>query len=153
MIGIGWRLFPLWMIASMGLVFAANAYMVYDAYRTFPGVAGADGFDLSNEYKRVLATAQQQAALGWTIETDVAGEHFPVLRVSDRSGAGLADATIEAQAERPIGPVDATVLTFRAIGDGRYQANTSLFSGQWDIMLTVRAGGRQYNATRRVVVK
>jgi nitrogen fixation protein FixH len=44
-------------------------------------------------------------------------------------------------------------LTFHPLGDGRYQADTSLFSGQWDIMLTVKADGRQYNATRRVVVR
>ena len=62
-------------------------------------------------------------------------------------------AQISAQAERPLGPVDMTVLAFRPVGDGRYQADTSLFSGQWDIMLTVQAKGRQYNATRRVVVK
>jgi nitrogen fixation protein FixH len=149
---IGWRLFPLWMITAMGLVFGVNAYMVYDAYHTFPGVAGTDGFDLSNEYKRVLAAVQQQAALGWQIEAGVTGERFPVLLLSDRGGAGLADATITAQAERPIGPVTPTVLTFHPIGGGRYQADTSLFSGQWDIMLSVHAGGRQYNATRRVVV-
>jgi nitrogen fixation protein FixH len=151
--GIGWRLFPLWMIASMGLVFAVNGYMVYDAYHTFPGAAGADGFDLSNAYKRVLATAQQQAALGWQIEAEVTGEHYPVLRLTERSGAALTGAVIDAQAERPLGSVEATALAFRPIGDGRYQADTSLFSGQWDIMLSVRADGRQYNATRRVVVK
>jgi nitrogen fixation protein FixH len=49
-----WRWFPHAMIAALGLVIAVNLYMVYDAYRTFPGVAGRDGFDLSNEYKRVL---------------------------------------------------------------------------------------------------
>jgi nitrogen fixation protein FixH len=149
---IGWRLFPLWMITAMGLVFAVNAYMVYDAYHTFPGVAGTDGFDLSNEYKRILAAAQQQAALGWKIEADLTGGRFPVLRLTDRTGTGLANVTIDAQAERPIGPVNATVLVFHPIGDGRYQTDTSLFSGQWDIMLSVHAGGRQYNTTRRVVV-
>lgn len=150
---IGWRLFPLWMITSMGLVFMVNAYMVYDAYHTFPGVAGVDGFDLSNEYKRVLATAQQQAALGWQIEAEVTTDHFPVLRLTDRAGAPITVADINAQAERPLGPLDLTVLTFRPIGNGSYQADTSLFSGQWDIMLTVHADGRQYNATRRVLVK
>jgi nitrogen fixation protein FixH len=147
-----WRWFPHALIGAMGFVFIVNAYMVYDAYHTFPGVAGTDGFDLSNEYKRVLATAQQQAALGWQVEAETTGEHFAVLRLTERSGAPLR-ADVSAQAERPLGPVDATVLTFHPLGDGRYQADTSLFSGQWDIMLTVKADGRQYNATRRVVVR
>lgn len=148
-----WRWFPHGLIATMGIVFLVNGYMVYDAYSTFPGISGKDGFDVSNEYKRVLETAQQQAALGWQVEAGVVDERFPVLRLTDRTGAPLSATGINAQAERPIGPVDATVLTFRSIGDGRYLADTSLSSGQWDVMLTVHADGRDYRATRRVVVK
>jgi nitrogen fixation protein FixH len=148
-----WRWFPHGLIASMGLVFLVNAYMVYDAYHTFPGTAGTDGFDLSNEYKHVLAAAQQQATLGWRIEAEATDEHYPVLHLTDRTGAALTVTTIDARAERPVGPVDATLLTFRPAGDGRYQADTFLVPGQWDIMLTVHAGERLYSATRRVVVK
>jgi nitrogen fixation protein FixH len=148
-----WRWFPHGLIASMGLVFLVNAYMVYDAYHTFPGTAGADGFDLSNEYKNILAAAHQQAALGWRIEAEATGEHYPVLRLTDRTGAPLTAPAIDARAERPVGPLDATLLTFRPVGDGRYQAGTSLVSGQWDIMLTVHADEHLYSATRRVVVK
>ena len=148
-----WRWFPHGLIGAMAVVFAINGYMIYDAYSTFPGVAGRDGFDLSNEYQRVLATAQQQAALGWQIEADSTQDHYPVLLLTERYGAPLSDATITAQAERPLGPVEATPLTFHAIADGRYQADTTLFSGQWDVMLTVHADGRQYSATRRLIVK
>jgi nitrogen fixation protein FixH len=78
---------------------------------------------------------------------------FPVLRLADRTGAPLRASEINAQAERPVGPTDPTSLTFRPAGDGRYQADTSLYSGQWDMMLTVQADGQDYRATRRVVVK
>jgi nitrogen fixation protein FixH len=137
----------------MGTVFAVNGYMVYDAYHTFPGAAGQDGFDLSNNYKRVLAAAQQQAALGWQIETQVTATRYPLLRLVDRNGAPLAVDAIEARAERPVGPPEATNLTFRPLGDGRFQADTSLFSGQWEIMLTVRADERSYSTTRRLVAE
>jgi nitrogen fixation protein FixH len=148
-----WRWFPHAMIAALAFVIGVNLYMVYDAYLTFPGVAGRDGFDLSNEYKRVLATAQHQTELGWQIEAEVANGRFPVLRLTDRTGAPLQASTIHAQAERPVGPTDATSLAFRAVGDGRYQADTSLYSGQWDMMLTVQADGQDFKATRRVTVK
>jgi nitrogen fixation protein FixH len=148
-----WRWFPVGMIGAMGIVFAANGVMVYDALHSFPGAAGSDGFDLSNRYDHVLATAQQQAALGWQIEADVTATHQPSLLLADRNGVPLAATAIDATAERPIGPPDTTALTFRPVGNGRYQAETSLFSGQWDIMLTVHADGRLYSATRRVIAK
>jgi nitrogen fixation protein FixH len=148
-----WRWFPHGLIATMGLVFLVNGYMVYDAYSTFPGISGKDGFDVSNEYKRVLETAQQQAALGWQLEAALADDRFPVLRLTDRTGAPLTASRIDAQAERPVGPVDMTALAFRSIGDGRYQSDTSLYSGQWDIMLTVHTNGLEYRGTRRLAVK
>jgi nitrogen fixation protein FixH len=148
-----WRWFPVGLIVAMGFVFAVNGYMVYDALETFPGQAGQDGFDLSNEYRRVLATAQQQAAFGWNVEADVTAAHIPVLRVTDRTGAPLGAATIDARAERPVGPTDATVLLLQPVAGGRFQADKPLFSGQWDILLTVRADGRRYSTTRRVIVK
>jgi nitrogen fixation protein FixH len=147
-----WRWFPAGLIAAMGLVFAVNGYMAYDAVTTFPGTAGQDGFDLSNNYDRVLATAQRQAGFGWQIEADVASTRYPMLRLADRNGTPLA-ADIDAYAERPLGSPDPTVLKFQPIGNGRFQASTTLFSGQWDIMLTIRADGRLYSATRRVIVK
>ena len=148
-----WRWFPHWLIASMVLVFMVNAYMVYDAFTTFPGVAGQDGFDLSNEYKRVLQTAQQQAALGWQLDAEVNAEMVPTLRLTAKDGAPLNATAIVAQAERPVGPTSATALTFRSVGDGRYQADTTLATGQWDIMFQVQANGHPFNATRRVAVR
>ncbi len=148
-----WRRFPHWLIGTMGVVFAVNVYMVRDAYRTFPGVAGTDGFDLSNQYSQVMMAARRQAALGWQVEAEVTSEHYPVLRLTDRNGAPLPGAEATARAERPLGPEDVTELTFRPTGDGRYQTDTSLFSGQWDLMLTVQADGKQFNATRRIFVK
>ena len=137
----------------MAAVFAINGYMVYSALHTFPGRAGQDGFDLSNEYKRVLATAQQQAALGWQIDAVVTAQQIPELRLSDRNGAPLSSAAIEARAERPIGPPETTELGFRDMADGRFQADRTLAPGQWDIMLTIRVDNHHTTATRRVIVK
>ena len=148
-----WRWFPHCLIGSMAAVFVVNGYMVYDALKTFPGEAGRDGFDLSNQYDHVLAKVQEQTALGWQIETLVTDSHYPVLRLRDRAGAPLAAAHIDAHAERPLGPPETTALVFRPAEDGSYRAETTLWSGQWDIMLTVQTDGRQYSTTRRGIVK
>jgi nitrogen fixation protein FixH len=146
-----WRWFPHWMIAAMALVFAVNGLMIYDAISTFPGQAGQDGFDLSNQYQRVLAAAEQQAALGWHVETTATA--VPELQLTARDGTPLAPTAIEARVERPVGPPETTTLTFHQVTGARFQADSALSPGQWDLMLVVRAEDRVYSATRRLIVR
>ena len=73
---------------AMGVVFAVNGYFIYAAVNTFPGAAGTDGFDLSNGYDQVLATAAQQAALGWQVEAQSIDAGHPLL-LADRPAAPL----------------------------------------------------------------
>jgi nitrogen fixation protein FixH len=148
-----WRWFPLGLIAAMGFVFLVNGYMVFIALSSFPGTAGTDGFDLSNDYKRVLQAAARQSALGWHIEAELDAARHPILHLADRTGAPLIADAIDAQAERPVGPAETTVLAFRPIGEGRFQADQTLFSGQWDIMVTVHEGGQFESTTQRMVVR
>jgi nitrogen fixation protein FixH len=148
-----YRWFPHALFVSMGVVFAVNGYFIYAAVNSFPGAAGTDGFDLSNGYDKVLATAAKQAALGWQVESAVDDAGHALLRLTDKAGAPLSDAVIDAHAERPLGPPESTVLTFRALDGVRYQADAPLAFGQWDIMLAVTSGGDRYTATRRVLVK
>lgn len=148
-----WRWFPHWLIASMALVFVVNGYMVYDAYTTFPGVAGQDGFDLSNEYKRVLDAARQQAALGWKVEAAVGPGQAAMLHMTAKDGSPLTPTAILAHAERPLGPPNTTVLKFRPAAGGGFIADPPLAPGQWDILLRLDANGHTFNATRRVIVK
>ncbi len=148
-----WRFFPHYLGGVMLIVFAVNGYMMYDAFKTFPGEAGQDGFDLSNEYDRVIATAKQQAALGWTVDASITGDRTPSLKLTDGKGRPLAGAEIVATAERPVGPPNVTTLAFKPAADGSYQTATTLWSGQWDVLLTIKADGHVFGATRRVVVK
>jgi nitrogen fixation protein FixH len=149
----GWQYFPHYLGSVMLIVFAVNGYMMYDAFTTFPGTAGQDGFDLSNEYNRVIAAARQQAALGWHIDAGVTADSVPALTVTDRAGTPLAHAEIAATAERPVGPPSKTTLVFTPDGGGTFKADTALWAGQWDVMLTVKADGHVFGATRRVVVR
>lgn len=149
---MGWRLFPMWLTVAMLMVAAVNAYMVYVAEQSFPGVAGADGFDLSNEYGRVLKTVAGQERLGWQLDATVDKADHPALRLAGPSGTPLEPARIDATAERPVGPKQTTALAFHDQGGGVYQAAETLHSGQWDVLLTVRANGHTYTTTRRLTV-
>ena len=153
MFSSAWRWFPLGLFLSMALVFAVNAYMVYVSFDSFPGAAGQDGFDLSNGYDRVLQTERDMQALGWRIEAMTDPSRHPVLRLTDQAGAPLTQARIDAHAERPLGPQQITPLAFHEDSAGHLIADTTLFSGQWDLMLTIQSGDKTYTTTRRLVVR
>jgi nitrogen fixation protein FixH len=137
----------------MGVVVAVNIAMVSFALHTFPGQAGSDGFDLSNHYDEVLAHVQRDAALGWIVRVLPGDAGRPVLELTDRSGAPLPDAVVEATAVRPLGPPETTRLVFRADGAGRYVADAALTSpGQWEVQLSVGAQDHAIAVTRRIVV-
>jgi len=149
-----WRLFPWAIAAAMGVVFAVNGGMIYAALHSFPGSAGSGGFDLSNHYDQVLGKAQQQAALGWSVQASTDSDRRPVLRLRDRAGAPLTGATVHGVAERPLGPPEMAAMTFRETAPGRYVADSSLDRpGQWDVQLTASALNHEVAATRRIMVR
>jgi len=148
-----YRWFPWGLFAGMMVAFLINAYMVYAAVETFPGVAGQDGFDLSKRYGGVMAVAAKQAALGWQVEAALDDAGHPVLHMTDRSGAPLSGVAIKAEAERPLGPAERTSLAFHALDNTHYQADATLTPGQWDVLMTVTSGDDRYTTTRRLIVK
>ena len=98
-----WKLFPLAIIAGLGVVVLVNVGMVYAALHSFPGKAGDEDFALSNRYDAVLEREQREASLGWTVvaRTDVGG--VPEITLADRDGSPLRGAVVAATAERPLG--------------------------------------------------
>lgn len=147
-----WHFFPWYIAGGMGVVLLVNAVMVWLAIASFPGLATRHGFDTSNSYDRVLQAAQQQAALGWTVQHGL--EDFrPVVTLSGPDGAPLAGAYLAATAERPVGTAATVSLVFHATAPGRFEADAPLDLGRWDIDLTVTADGHTYRTVRRLVVK
>jgi len=148
-----WHLFPVAMIAGLGLVVVVNAGMVWASLSTFPGVAATDVFDHSNNYDAVLAQASHETALGWVVEASADGA-VATLRIADRDGHALAADRVSASAIRPVGPDQTTQLSFEPANADSFAATTALPSrGQWDLRLTVTRGGDVLHATRRVQVK
>jgi nitrogen fixation protein FixH len=150
-----WRFFPLAVIVSMAVVVAVNAGMVYVALHSFPGATGGDeGFALSNHYDTVLDHARRDAALGWNVSAQADDTGRAVVVLTDRQGAALQGAAVEASAERPLGAPETRALTFHEEDAGRYVADVALpLRGQWELTLTASAEGHIMAATRRVIVR
>jgi len=149
-----WRRYPWFIAAGMSVVVAVNFGMAYTALHTFPGNAGGDGFDLSNHYNGVLERVEQEAALGWTARAEADANGHPVVLLVDRSGAALSGAGIAAVALRPLGDPRTRDIQFSEISPGRYVGAAVLDEkGQWELQLHASAGGQEYSATRRIVVR
>ena len=150
-----WRYYPHAVIVSMAVVVAVNAGMIYVALHSFPGAAGSDeGFALSNHYDTVLAQAQHEAALGWTVTARTDDSGRPVVALADRDGAPLHGASVAAIAERPLGAPQSRAVAFRETDAGRYVADTALpMQGQWELTLTASSDGQAMAVTRRVIVR
>jgi nitrogen fixation protein FixH len=149
-----WKLFPLAIIAGLGVVVLVNVGMVYAALHSFPGKAGDEDFALSNRYDAVLEREQREASLGWTVvaRTDVGG--VPEITLADRDGSPLRGAVVAATAERPLGAPERRALVFHEAEHGRYVADASLpEAGQWELTLSASFGGHDLAATRRVIVR
>ncbi|MGE0222183.1 MAG: FixH family protein [Acetobacteraceae bacterium] len=152
-IASGWCLFPWAVAAAMLLVVLVNVGMVVSAVHTFPGKAGRDGFDLSNHYNQVIDRVRDQAALGWSVRAEADRRGRPVLMLTADQDSPLIGALVHATARRPLGGAMETALLFENVGKGRYVADTALaVPGQWDLLLTVTANGKELVTTRRVVV-
>lgn len=148
----GWRYFPHWTIGLLFVVVAVNGFMAYEAVGSFPGTATDADFDTSNRYDKVLADEARQAQLGWNVEASAA-ERRAVITLATREGAKLEGARVVAIAQRPAGGQADQRLQFRATSPGRYVADTALpEEGQWQLQIAVTEGGRQYRATRRILV-
>lgn len=148
----GWRYFPHWSIAALGVVVVVNVYMAYCAIHSFPGTATEADFATSNRYDAVLAAEAQQKALGWQADASVdAGRAVIVLQT--REGKKLEGARVVALAQRPAGGEADHRLDFRATTPGRYVADSVLPEhGQWELQVYASVNGREFRVTRRILM-
>jgi nitrogen fixation protein FixH len=148
-----WRWFPWAMVGCLLVVVGVNGVLAWAALSSFPGKAVEDDFGASNRYDQVLAQAERQAALGWSVSATV-DEGRPVLALAAKDGTPLENAEVVSVTQRPLGPPQTITQKLRAIAPGRYRADVALpQAGNWDMMLRVVSGGQTLAATRRVTVR
>lgn len=136
-----WRFFPVGVALTLLVVAIVNGVMIYYAESTFPGEAIHNEFALANRYGQVLAAEKAQRALGWHVGVSLDGR-VPLLHITGRDGAPLADLVVRGFAERPLGPQHRTSLQFNQTAPGTYRADTMLDQpGNWTLVVLARGAG------------
>lgn len=125
------------LIAFFAAIVAINVAFAIIAVRTFPGEDERRSYIQGLRYNDVLAERRAQAALGWRARSELtpipSGARL-LVRLSDRSGAPVVDASIDAVLRWPPHENGDRALRFSALGGGVYAADLgALPSGRWDL--------------------
>ena len=128
-------------IAFFGVMMVVNFIFVRAALKTFPGVAEDKSYAQGLRYNETLAEREAQLALGWQAEiTGISrdGERGIIVLQMMHDASPLSDLSVSGVLKRPAQDNDDQALTFKAAGEGVYEAYIPVFAqGVWD--LTARA--------------
>ena len=94
-----------WLIGFFAVIFAANAVLLYLALGSFPGVVVESSYQAGQNYNHDIATAKEQAVLGWQVETSLVRTTETAARLDvtarDKSGAALSGLAFVAVLKHP----------------------------------------------------
>jgi nitrogen fixation protein FixH len=151
--------------AAFAVVIAVNAALAAFAVRSAPGTVSAHPYEDGLGYNGVLALAEAQDRLGWSIEAGLTRHPPPLaeegktygseirISVRDRAGTPIIGADVAGRLVRPLGPARAVPVTAREVEPGLYTAAAEFTAGQWDMELVVRRGAERFAATIRVAAR
>jgi len=149
------RWIPWAFVAAFVVVAAVNAGLAVMASRSWTGVVTETPYDTGNDYNRVIAETEREAALGWKVTAEATKIADDKVRISVSVDAAGGDAAeIDGSLLRPIGMVAPVPLSFDRVAPGRFATEIKLpVQGVWDLHVTVRGKHGELRTTRRLVVK
>jgi nitrogen fixation protein FixH len=147
------------LVASFGLVFAVNGYMLYRAVQSFPGTVTDSSYRDSQHFNSEIAAARAQADRGWkvaaTAERAADGRTLVRVEALDRDGRPISGLTFRASLQHPaqraldhavrIAPVAGADGRFEGVADG-------VAPGKWDLVLEGDGAEGRVFLSRNVVV-
>jgi nitrogen fixation protein FixH len=127
----------LWVfIAFFGTIFAVNGVLVYSALTTFSGLDGEDAYRRGLAYNAILAEAQQQQQLGWSVKAQLVPGRISI-KLMDSATEPVERARVVGTLGRPsVDRWDRQIELFETT-PGTYEAIVgALQSGYWIASLT-----------------
>jgi nitrogen fixation protein FixH len=144
---------PWTFVGFFGVVFVANAIMIWLALTTFTGLDRDEPYVRGTDYNAVLAEERRQEALGWTAAVEADTERLAVA-LADRLEQPLTGAVVHADVTRPVNAALDFTAELAPTADGRYATAIDWPApGRWDVLVTVERDGRVFQHHRRLVVR
>ncbi|MGE5538788.1 MAG: FixH family protein [Gemmatimonas sp.] len=142
------------LLGFFAVVAGVDASFIYLAEKSFPGLTTEHAYENGLAYNRVLAAAEAQRALGWTVSAATA-EGALTVRVVDRNGAPVESPRVVAEIRRPAEDADDRAVVLDRAAPGSFVATAALGApGNWDVRIRIRRDdGADYVVERRFTVK
>jgi len=152
------RWIPWVFVGGFLLVVAVNATMITFAVKSFSGLTTSEPYTKGLRFNDQIRESQTYERLGWHIAARFrpleARRGIVELRLTDRGGAPLADAEVNAEFSRPVEKDRDFTLTLRAQGGGRYAAEADFpLAGIWDVKYRIVHGEQVLKARDRLQVE
>lgn len=140
------------MLAFFGVIIGVNVTMAVFAGKSWSGLVVKNSYVASQHFNEKLATARQQAALGWQPQLALADGKLSY-RITDSAGQPVRLERVTVKFERPVSTANDIEFELAPAGNCSLEAGATLADGIWVVEIYSEAGLEQpYRDVRRVVL-
>lgn len=146
------------LVGFFGLIFAANAVLIWLAVSSNTGVVVGSAYKAGGEYQSEIDAAKAQTGRNWAVTADLirSGPGAAIdISIRDAAGAPVSGLTVTARLASPVDESADVVVTLSEGEIGRYLGSLDeVRTGQWHLMIDAdRNGDRVYHSENRVTFR
>jgi nitrogen fixation protein FixH len=145
-------------VSAIFLVLGVNIVMVYLAFHTSPGLVVEDYYRRGQDYEKHMVSRLANDP-GWAMHIGLpkviyAGEDAALqFTILDKAGMPVVPKSVTLYVYRPADATRDFSVPMLMETKGIYTARARFrFKGVWDLLVSVRANGEEYNSGRRIKV-
>jgi len=144
------RFIPWYIVLFFVVQAVAFAWFYHVATRSFTGLVTEEAYEKGLRYNAVIAQAERQEQLGWTVRMEKAGGGV-LISLNDREGKPLSGARVRLWLVRPVQSGMDQRLEMTETAPGTYFTAVSVPErGLWEARAHVEKDGHSYQASRRM---
>ncbi len=144
-------------VGFFGLIFAANAVMIWMAFDSWTGLEVESSFQAGRHYQSEIDAAKAQAERGWQVRASAtrSGSGAAILSVelADKAARAISGLSVAAQLKRPTSQAQDRTIILAEGPAGTYAGRVdNVADGQWTLVLDAMRDGERVFRSRNSLV-
>jgi nitrogen fixation protein FixH len=144
-----------WISGFFGVIFAANAALIYLAFSSFPGLEVASSYQAGQQFNNEIQAAAEQASRGWQVEVGAAriGADARLTAVfAGSTGAPERELAVLVALSHPTDTRHDRRATLVETSPGFYTADIKdIAAGGWTLVVEAEADGQRVFRSRNPI--